>query len=163
MEVVYNGESGRGAIARKYPLPGDARSPLVCFYYRVSIEAGSDRAESGAACLLGTAPGGAVMKGLAEKIRAARSLEDVLPLIETLSRETTQVIAKGDLTESDVDRILHPIEVMRMLLGKLDLVLSGASDDPQTVAIRDLAARCLDLEGKLKETRNDRLRPKFAA
>ena len=106
---------------------------------------------------------GSTMEDLAVRISRAKDLDELIPLIEAISQETENVLGKRELKEGDIERILVPLEVMRTLLGKLDLLLPSLQDLGQATRIRELAVRCLDLEGKLKERRNDLLRPRFAA
>lgn len=98
------------------------------------------------------------MDELLDRIHSAKGLDDLLPLIDHLSRETEALASRKVLLDSDFDRILRPIAIIRMLLGKLDLLAPGPEHDPHVMIIRDLAARCMDLEGTLKEARNDRSR-----
>lgn len=104
------------------------------------------------------------MDQLTERINNASCLDDLIPLIEAISRETEAMLGRNRLTERNFATILLPLAAMRSLLGRLDLLLSdpGSVSAAQAAVIRELAARCLDLEGRIKEKRNDRLRPNYA-
>ena len=103
------------------------------------------------------------MDELTNRINNAKGLDDLLPLIDTLSRETEAILSARVVREGDFDRILHPLIVIRILLNKLDMMLPKGDGNAHAALIRKLTDRCLDLEGTMKETRNDRFRAKSAA
>jgi hypothetical protein len=91
-----------------------------------------------------------------DRIRKTTTLEDILPLIEALSKEIEEIMSQRKATESEIKLLLRPLGALRVLLGRLDLHLGGQDgNSPQALIIRDLARRCLDVEGMIKEARND--------
>jgi len=99
------------------------------------------------------------MKDLLERIVRAQNLNDLLPLVDDLSRETDAIMDLPQISAEDLQRVLRPFETIRMLLSRLDLQGAGPEEDRrQTEVIRDLVRRCLDVEGKVKEARNDHIR-----
>jgi len=81
-------------------------------------------------------------------------LNDVLGLFH----ETERVIASHDATAECLQRYASNLGQIRMLLSELaGYGGNDAEDADATVNARYLAQRCLDLEGRVKELRNDQL------
>jgi len=105
------------------------------------------------------------MDRLTSSIVNARDLDELLPLMVTLSRKTQDLMTARQLREGEVRQLARPLELMRLLLTALASFerSSGAGAAGGSLA-GDLAERYLELEGRVKELRNDlaRQRSRFA-
>ncbi len=101
------------------------------------------------------------MKDLLSSINAARSLDELLFLMAMLSRRMETMMSSGAFGEADVQGLVGPLAMIRSLLTTLSSspVRSGETALQRTLA-RALADRYGDIEGQIKEMRNDMVRSK---
>ena len=89
-------------------------------------------------------------------IGRARGLRELLPLVIMLSRETEAIISDQMLSESDIQQIAAPLSKIRILLAKVAAPGRGQNGFRREDAlVAELADRYLDIEGRIKEMRND--------
>ena len=102
------------------------------------------------------APGRSDLRAIIGAIGQARDLEDLLPLVDRLSRKTADMMREKDLSEDDIQQIALPLTKMRFLLTTISSRVHRAGDaDRHDAGVVDLIERCRDIEGRLKELRND--------
>ena len=89
-------------------------------------------------------------------ISQAKSLDELLTLAVMLSHETEALLNDRTLNERDIHLIVVPLAQIRFLLTTMAPVEHGSgkvrTEDPH---IRGLIDRYRDIEGRLKEMRND--------
>jgi hypothetical protein len=101
-------------------------------------------------------PGRIDMRNIIRSIGQAKDLEDLLPLVDRLSRKTSDIMSEKDLSEGDIWQIALPLTKMRFLLTTIASRVHRAGDaDRHDAGVVDLIDRCRDIEGRLKELRND--------
>jgi len=93
-------------------------------------------------------------------ISRAQGIRELLPLVGMLSWETEAMMNRRELREDDIQRIAVPLIKIRLLLNALAPLGSRQDgivrEDP---IIRSLADRFREMEGRIKEIRNDLARP----
>lgn len=98
---------------------------------------------------------------LRKAINQAKGLHELLPLVIILSRETASMMNDRRLTESDIHRIVVPLAKIRFLLTSIATSGCGSGDVSQEDAlVSELVERYLNIEGRIKEMRNDLARAK---
>jgi hypothetical protein len=103
-----------------------------------------------------TRSSGGTMNKKAEAIRKANTIEDLYKHLEWIMGETERIIGSRKASFEEVHKMGDYLKDIRLLLNELNCreawpAKSGAAGPSQ----QDLAARYLDLEGKVKELRND--------
>ncbi len=89
------------------------------------------------------------MEELTKAIVQARALEELLPLLESLTVWINRIVRSRDCSPSDMISMCAYLSGIRATLQELEL------QDGTTPALRALVAQYLELEGKIKELRND--------
>jgi hypothetical protein len=98
---------------------------------------------------------------LRRAICQANGLGELLPLAVKLSQETEAIMNNRKLSESDVHRIAVPLAKIRLLLTTIAPRGRGPNEFfSENALVRDLVDRYLDIEGRIKEMRNDLARAK---
>lgn len=98
----------------------------------------------------------AALADLRKAIGQARGLRDLLPLIVMLLQETEAMMNGRTLTENDIRRIAAPLAKIRFLLTTIAPGGHSQEDSsPEGALARDLIERYRDIEGRIKEMRND--------
>lgn len=89
-------------------------------------------------------------------VSQAKDLGELLPLVDRLSRETESLMKSRSLSESDMRRIVAPLVKIRLLLTMIASPEYGSGKiNKEDARIRDMVERYLDIEGRIKELRND--------
>jgi hypothetical protein len=104
------------------------------------------------------------MDHLTRAIGEAKDLGELLPLIVTLSQRTDDMLRRRRLSEDDLQQIARPLSTIRLLLTTLTSLQNerDGNDTAQVSSAAKLAERFLDLEGYIKELRNDLARARNA-
>jgi len=98
---------------------------------------------------------------LRKAINEARGLGQLLTLVSMLSQETEALMNIRQLSDSDIHQIAVPLAKIRLLLTALAPLRCGREVNCREDAlVRDLVDRFRDIEGRLKEMRNDLARSK---
>lgn len=101
-------------------------------------------------------PGRSDLSTIIRSIGQAKDLEDLLPLVDRLSRKTADIIGERDLSEVDIQQIALPLTKMRFLLTTIASRVHRAGEaDRHDAGVVGMIERCRDIEGRLKELRND--------
>ncbi len=87
---------------------------------------------------------------LPERIRQAACLDDLLPLLDVLERGIREFFTRERATAGEIQAVAGQLTQIRLLLNELE-----AGEVRTRGASRELAARYLELEGRIKELRND--------
>jgi len=90
------------------------------------------------------------MRVFKETIQNANNLEDLLPLLEGLAAELRTYIKGSRLTAEQLQAMSSYLASIRLLLNVLERKDIGSNDTS-----RWLAEQYVQLEGKVKEMRND--------
>lgn len=99
------------------------------------------------------------MQDLTDRIRHARTMEDLIPFIETLSARMETAMRGRTFSDDDLEQLIVPLAAIRLFLGHLDLSEQGAAGgQTRKKLVQELSRNCLDIEGRLKEIRNDHFR-----
>ena len=101
-------------------------------------------------------PARGTLTDLREAIDHAKGIADLLPMIVALLQETEAVIDGRTLNDDDIRLIATPLAKIRFLLT----ALAARGGDPvdssrEGALISELIERYQDIEGRLKEMRND--------
>lgn len=91
------------------------------------------------------------MHELLEAIGKAKTWDDLLPILESLGGEVDRLAGKKGITAVEMQRIAVYLTGIRLLLRELERY--GGRFEQMTV--RTMAMRYLELEGRIKEVRND--------
>jgi hypothetical protein len=87
-----------------------------------------------------------------ERIHRARSIEELIPELESLYRVAERKLAQqAPKNPAMLNRIAGYLAEVRSLLDEV----AGAVDQLGREAVRSMAGRYRDLEGRVKEYRND--------
>jgi hypothetical protein len=96
------------------------------------------------------------MNQKAEAIKRTTTIDELYGHLDWLTRETERIISARTAAFGEIRMIADSLRDIRLLLNELDCReawpgRTGAAGP----AVKDLASRYLDLEGKAKELRND--------
>lgn len=96
------------------------------------------------------------MEKRADAIKRTTSIDDLHEHLEWIMRETERIIGSRRASFEEVHKMADYLKDIRLLLNELNCREAwpgrvGAAGPPE----KSLAARYLDLEGKVKELRND--------
>ena len=93
---------------------------------------------------------------LRRAVDQAQGLRELLPLAAILSRKTETMVNGRKFSEDDIQQIAAPLAKISFLLTALTRLRNRhdrtGGDAP---LVRDLAERYRDIEGRIKEMRND--------
>ena len=89
-------------------------------------------------------------KTLVELVRQAKDLDEVCRALDVLATKTSEKIESGPLALESARAMALDVARIRSLLQELERAKADACK-----AERDLAGKYADLEGKIKEIRND--------
>ena len=91
----------------------------------------------------------------------AKTLGELFPLVVMLLQWTEGMMNGRKLGEDDIQRIVVPLTRLRLLLTRIAPPARGAGhDDWEDTFVKALVERCRDIEGRIKEIRNDLAREK---
>jgi hypothetical protein len=98
------------------------------------------------------------MRNRTEDIKNAGNADEIRELLEWMMSETERIISSQQLALDESSKIALYLTQIRLLLDELSSfeVRRGAAD-PATFLATGLVSRFLDLEGRVKEIRNDML------
>jgi hypothetical protein len=96
------------------------------------------------------------MNDKSKEIKQANTIKDLYKHLEWIMGETERIVGARRVTFEEVQQMADYLKDIRLLLSELDCREvwpdnAGPADQPK----KNLAARYLDLEGKVKELRND--------
>ena len=89
-------------------------------------------------------------KVLLDEIRSARDISQVCKLLADLAGETRRIIGSGPIALDDARVLASQVTEIRVLLQELERSKARFCKDNQ-----DVPASYTELEGKIKEIRND--------
>ncbi|MHB8844699.1 MAG: hypothetical protein ACYC7L_08100 [Nitrospirota bacterium] len=98
----------------------------------------------------------AALADVRRAISKAQGLGELLPLVVMLLQETESMMNGRTLNEDDIRRIAAPLAKIRFLLTTI-ATRGCVPDDssPEGALVRDLIEHYEDIEGRIKEMRND--------
>jgi len=103
----------------------------------------------------------AAMVHLRRSINQANGFDELLPLVDQLSRKAEVMMNGRKLTEADIQQIAVPLTEIRLLLTALSPRGNGNDGPGEDSRVRDLADRYREMEGRIKELRNDLARTRI--
>lgn len=87
---------------------------------------------------------------------ACEHLAEIFAMLDSLSRKASEILARRKAKAADVEILAGHVAEIRQLLSELSrLSLRHGNVAAPHEECRDLAARYLELEGMVKELRND--------
>ncbi len=96
------------------------------------------------------------MDNLDERIRKAVSAAQCLEILQSLAQETERIITDNPVTAGETQAMAECLSQIRGLLAELIVAWREApANDPDTISALLLFERINDLEGRVKELRND--------
>lgn len=97
-----------------------------------------------------------VMDDVLKSISSAGSIDELFPILEWISKETERIVNAQKVSAMDVQKIAGYLTDIRLLLNELShyQVWPDVRDLPASNG-KTMAQRYLELEGKIKEIRND--------